>query len=73
LPRQIHRWAALMFVAVCLQHLRLFFTGAFRQRRGLNWLVRVLLLTLGAVAGWTGTPAAVVLRGACGTAPEARG
>jgi ubiquinol-cytochrome c reductase cytochrome b subunit len=37
LMRQIHHWAALIFVAaVCLQLLRLFFTGAFRRPRGLN-------------------------------------
>ena len=42
LMRQIHHWAALIFVAaVCLQLLRLFFTGAFRRPRGLNWLIWV--------------------------------
>jgi ubiquinol-cytochrome c reductase cytochrome b subunit len=56
LMRQIHHWAALIFVAaVCLQLLRLFFTGAFRRPRGGNWLVWVTLLVLGMVAGWTGT------------------
>src|SRR5215472_12561834 len=35
LMRQIHHWAALIFVAaVCLLLLRLFFTGAFRRPRG---------------------------------------
>jgi ubiquinol-cytochrome c reductase cytochrome b subunit len=55
LMRQIHHWAALIFVAaVCLQLLRLFFTGAFRRPRGLNWLIWVALLVLGIAAGWTG-------------------
>ena len=55
LMRQIHHWAALIFVAaVCLQLLRLFFTGAFRRPRGLNWLIWVSLLVLGMVVGWTG-------------------
>lgn len=56
LLRQVHQWAALIFVAaVCLQLLRLFFTGAFRRPGGLNWLIWVTLLPLGMAAGWTGT------------------
>jgi ubiquinol-cytochrome c reductase cytochrome b subunit len=56
LMRQIHHWAALIFVAaVCLQLLRLFFTGAFRRPRALRWLVWVTLLILGIAAGWTGS------------------
>jgi ubiquinol-cytochrome c reductase cytochrome b subunit len=55
LMRQIHHWAALIFVAaVCLQLLRLFFTGAFRRPRVLNWLIWVTLLVLGIAVGWTG-------------------
>jgi ubiquinol-cytochrome c reductase cytochrome b subunit len=55
LMRQIHHWAALIFVAaVCLHLLRLFFTGAFRRPRRLTWLICVSLLILGMVAGWTG-------------------
>jgi ubiquinol-cytochrome c reductase cytochrome b subunit len=56
LVRQIHQWAALIFVAaVCLQLLQLFFTGAFRRPRRLHWLIWVTLLPLGMVEGWTGT------------------
>ena len=56
LIRQIHQWAALIFVAaVCLQLLQLFFTGAFRRPRRLHWLIWVTLLPLGMVEGWTGT------------------
>jgi ubiquinol-cytochrome c reductase cytochrome b subunit len=55
LMRQIHHWAALVFVAaVCLQLLRLFFTAAFRRPRWLNWLIWVILLPLGMLAGWSG-------------------
>jgi ubiquinol-cytochrome c reductase cytochrome b subunit len=55
LMRQIHHWAALLFIAaVCLQLLRLFFTAAFRRPRWLNWLIWVILLPLGMVAGWSG-------------------
>jgi ubiquinol-cytochrome c reductase cytochrome b subunit len=56
LIRQIHHWAALIFVAaVCLLLLRLFFTGAFRRPRRLAWLIWVIMLALGMAAGWTGT------------------
>lgn len=56
LIRQIHQWAALIFVAaVCLQLLQLFFTGGFRRPRRLHWLIWVALLPLGMVEGWTGS------------------
>ena len=38
--RQVHHWAALLFVAAMSVHmLRIFFTGAFRKPRELNWLI----------------------------------
>jgi ubiquinol-cytochrome c reductase cytochrome b subunit len=56
LMRQMHHWAALIFIAaICFLLIRLFFTGAFRRPRGINWLIWVTLLILGMVAGWTGT------------------
>jgi ubiquinol-cytochrome c reductase cytochrome b subunit len=56
LMRQMHHWAALIFIAaVCFLLIRLFFTGAFRRPRGLIWLIWATLLPLGMVAGWTGT------------------
>ena len=55
LMRQIHAWAALLFIAaVCLHLLRLYFTGAFRRPRWLNWVIWVTLLVLGMVAGESG-------------------
>ena len=55
LMRQIHNWASLLFVAaVCLHLMRLFFTGAFRRPRWLNWGIWVTLLTLGMLAGFSG-------------------
>ncbi|MEU4543358.1 cytochrome bc1 complex cytochrome b subunit [Nonomuraea dietziae] len=55
LMRQIHHWAALMFVAGMMVHmLRVFFTGAYRKPRELNWLIGVLLLTLALAEGLTG-------------------
>ena len=56
LMRQVHHWAALIFpAAICCQLLRMFFTGAFRRPRHLNWLVWVGLLILALAAGVTGT------------------
>jgi ubiquinol-cytochrome c reductase cytochrome b subunit len=55
LMRQIHHWASLVFVAVVILHLcRVFFTGAFRRPRELNWLVGFGLLILAMAEGFTG-------------------
>src|SRR5205807_2332620 len=53
--RQIHHWAALLFLASIVCHLcRIFFTGAFRRPRELNWIVGVSLLLLAIANGFTG-------------------
>ena len=45
LIRQMHHWAAMLFIAAMLVHsLRIFFTGAFRKPREVNWLIGVGLL-----------------------------
>jgi quinol---cytochrome-c reductase cytochrome b subunit len=55
LIRQMHHWAALVFIgAIALHMARIFFTGAFRKPRDVNWLVGVLLLILALAAGFTG-------------------
>jgi ubiquinol-cytochrome c reductase cytochrome b subunit len=55
LMRQIHHWAALIFVAAISVHLmRVFFTGAFRKPREFNWLIGVGLLTMGFGEGFAG-------------------
>ena len=55
LMRQIHHWAALIFMAAMVAHLmRVFFTGAFRKPREFNWIIGVGLLTLGIVEGFLG-------------------
>lgn len=55
LIRQMHHWAALIFVAAVSVHLfRVFFTGAFRKPRELNWVVGVGLLVLAIAAGFSG-------------------
>jgi ubiquinol-cytochrome c reductase cytochrome b subunit len=53
--RQIHHWAALVFVAAIVVHLcRVFFTGAFRRPREINWIIGVTLLLLALFNGFTG-------------------
>ncbi|MFG3497785.1 cytochrome bc complex cytochrome b subunit [Streptomyces sp. NPDC047928] len=55
LMRQTHHWAALVFVAALAVHmLRVFFTGAFRRPRELNWLIGVTLFTLAMLEGFAG-------------------
>jgi ubiquinol-cytochrome c reductase cytochrome b subunit len=53
--RQLHHWAALIFVASMLVHMfRIFFTGAFRRPREANWVIGSLLLVLGMFEGFFG-------------------
>ena len=53
--RQLHHWSALVFAAAVSVHmLRVFFTGAFRRPRELNWLVGVALFLLAIAAGFSG-------------------
>jgi ubiquinol-cytochrome c reductase cytochrome b subunit len=55
LLRQIHHWAALLFVAsIGLHMLRIFFTGAFRKPREINWIVGFTLFVLALAEGFTG-------------------
>ncbi|AWW40088.1 ubiquinol-cytochrome c reductase cytochrome b subunit [Streptomyces sp. AS58] len=55
LIRQIHHWAALVFVAGMLVHMmRVFFTGAYRKPREINWVFGWTLLMLGIITGLTG-------------------
>jgi len=53
--RQIHHWAALLFVASIMLHmLRVYFTGAFRKPRELNWVIGFVLWVLAMAEGFTG-------------------
>ncbi len=55
LMRQIHHWAADLFMAGIFAHmLRVFFTGAYRKPREINWLIGITLLTLGLLEGLFG-------------------
>ncbi|MEU7816385.1 cytochrome bc complex cytochrome b subunit [Pseudonocardia sp. NPDC049154] len=53
--RQVHHWAALLFVASMVAHMfRVFFTGAFRKPRETNWIIGLVLILLGMLEGFTG-------------------
>ncbi|MFB6805110.1 cytochrome bc complex cytochrome b subunit [Streptomyces sp. NPDC056387] len=55
LVRQIHHWAALLFVASIGVHMfRVFFTGAFRKPREINWVVGVTMFLLALLEGFAG-------------------
>ncbi|WGL53792.1 ubiquinol-cytochrome c reductase cytochrome b subunit [Nocardioides sp. BP30] len=55
LLRQMHHWAAMLFISAMMIHmLRVFFTGAHRKPRELNWVIGSLLLLLGTLEGFTG-------------------
>ena len=53
--RQIHHWTADLFAAAIVAHLcRIFFTGAFRRPRELNWAIGLTMLILVIVNGFAG-------------------
>jgi ubiquinol-cytochrome c reductase cytochrome b subunit len=53
--RQLHHWAALLFVAAIIVHmLRIFFTGAFRRPRETNWFIGIGLFVLALLEGFAG-------------------
>ncbi|TDD72167.1 cytochrome b [Actinomadura rubrisoli] len=55
LMRQLHHWAANIFVAaICAHLLRIFFTGAFRKPREVNWLIGATLFGLALAEGFAG-------------------
>ncbi|HEX6332260.1 MAG TPA: ubiquinol-cytochrome c reductase cytochrome b subunit [Actinomycetota bacterium] len=53
--RQTHHWAALVFLGSIVVHLcRVFFTGAFRRPREINWVIGVTMLLLALFNGFSG-------------------
>jgi ubiquinol-cytochrome c reductase cytochrome b subunit len=55
LIRQMHHWAALIFLWAILAHLaRIFFTAAYRRPREINWMIGLTLLILALVNGFLG-------------------
>lgn len=55
LMRQVHHWAALLFVASIMLHMaRIYFTGAFRKPRELNWVIGLVLWVIAMLEGFSG-------------------
>ncbi len=55
LVRQMHHWAALVFLWAILAHMaRIFLTAAYRKPREMNWLIGLTLLVLALVNGFFG-------------------
>jgi ubiquinol-cytochrome c reductase cytochrome b subunit len=55
LMRQMHHWAADVFIGSIVIHMaRIFFTGAFRKPRETNWIIGVTLLILAILNGFIG-------------------
>jgi ubiquinol-cytochrome c reductase cytochrome b subunit len=55
LLRQMHHWAAHIFIAAMLLHLlRHALTGSYRKPREVNWIIGILLLLLATLEGFTG-------------------
>ena len=55
LMRQIHHWAADLFMAAIMAHmLRIFFSGAYRKPRDVNWLIGITMFVLGMLEGLFG-------------------
>jgi ubiquinol-cytochrome c reductase cytochrome b subunit len=55
LIRQMHHWAADIFIGSIIVHMaRIFFTGAFRKPRELNWTIGILMLFLAVLEGFIG-------------------
>src|ERR1700757_3685101 len=53
LMRQVHHWAADVFVASIVLHLcRIFFTGAYRKPRDLNYYIGLRMLMRGILEGF---------------------
>jgi ubiquinol-cytochrome c reductase cytochrome b subunit len=55
LLRQVHHWAADVFIASIVCHLvRIFFTGAYRKPRDFNYYIGLIMLMLAILEGFAG-------------------
>jgi quinol-cytochrome oxidoreductase complex cytochrome b subunit len=53
--RNIHHWSGVFILLISFSHfLRVFFTGAYRDERKVNWLFGILLLFLVVLSNFTG-------------------
>lgn len=62
--RRVHHWAAHLFIASLLLHAaRVYFTGAFRRPRELNFWIGLLLFVMAILNGFTGYALPFDMRG----------
>ena len=55
LLRQVHHWSADVFIAAIVLHLaRIFFTGAYRKPRDINYYIGLTMLMLAILEGFAG-------------------
>ncbi len=55
LIRRIHHWSAMLMISSLILHfMRVYFTGAYRKPRELNWLVGLALMGISLGAAFTG-------------------
>ncbi len=55
LVRQVHHWAANLFmIAICAHMLRHFFLGSYRKPRDVNWLIGIVIFAAALVEGLFG-------------------
>jgi quinol-cytochrome oxidoreductase complex cytochrome b subunit len=55
LVRGMHKWGASVFIILMFLHMgRVFLFGAYKYPRELNWIIGVLLMTMGLAEGFTG-------------------
>ena len=53
--RGLHKWGATFFIAsIILHQMRVYFTGAYRKPREINWMIGMCLLLCSTVLGFTG-------------------
>ncbi len=53
--RSLHKWAATFMIATVILHqMRIFFTGAYRKPREINWIIGMFLLLCTLMLGFTG-------------------
>ncbi len=53
--RSVHKWSATMMIAAVILHqMRVYFTGAYRKPREINWMIGMCLLLCSLLLGFTG-------------------
>ena len=53
--RSLHKWGANFFIAsIILHQIRIYFTGAYRKPREINWMIGICILLCSMILGFTG-------------------